>query len=129
MFFRLVYLPFIRFALHRLGIAVPEAIILPNANLPNGALLFKEWQGCFSERWAAEQEAARHLHGGYTEVNFNWSETAATVTAPRSVCNESKIDRKRMNGRDCEQDAALELLQEALVRTHPQMESFKSART
>lgn len=124
-----MYLPFIRFCLHHLGIAVPEAIILPNANLPKGALLFKEWQGCFSEKWAAEQEAARHLHGGYTEVNFNWSETAATVTVPRSVCNESKIDKRRMNGRDWEHDAAMELLQETLVRTRPQMESFGSLRT
>lgn len=103
--------------------------MLPNANLPKGALLVKDWQGCFSERWAAEQEAARHLHGGYTEVNFNWSETAATVTAPRSICNESKIDKRRMNGRDWEHDAAMELLQETLVRTRPQMESFRSVRT
>lgn len=129
LFFHLVYLPFVRFAWHVLGIALPEAILLPDANLPKGALLMKDWQGCFTERWRAEQEAARHLHGGYTEVAFEWSEVAATVTEPRSVCPASSIDRKRRDRRNWEEAAALERLQETLVRTRPQMETFRTLRT
>lgn len=128
LFFRWVYIPFVRFAWDKLGIVLPEAILLPSANLPNGALLVKEWQGCFSERWRAEQEAARHLHGGYAEVAFEWSETAAT-TEPRSVCPASPVDQKRRDRRVWAEAAALERLQETLVRTRYQVEAFRSLRT
>lgn len=128
LFFHLVYLPFIRFCLHTLGIAVPEAIVLPNANLPKGALLMKEWQGCFSSKWRAEQEAAKHRHGGYTEVAFEWSEVSATVTGPRSVCTASAIDRKRNEKRHWELESALEYLQDTLVQTRSQTEAFQASR-
>lgn len=128
LFFRLIYLPFVRFAWHKLGIVLPEAIVLPNANLPDGALLVKDWQGCFSQKWRAEQEAAKHLHGGYTEVAFEWSETAATVTDARSVCTASNIDRKRNDKRNWAFEAALERLQDILVQTRPQTEALKSSR-
>lgn len=127
-FFHLVYLPFVRFAWHRMGIALPEAIVLPNANLPNGAFLVKDWQGCFSSRWRAEQEAARHLHGGYTEVAFEWSETAATVTDSRSICTASSIDKKQHRKRNWEFEAALEKLQDTLVQTRPRTEAFPTLR-
>lgn len=129
LFFHLVYIPFVRFCWHVVGLALPEAILPPSANLPEGALLVKNWQGCFSEKWRAEQEAAKHLHGGYTEVAFEWSEVAATVTEPRSVCIASSIDRKRNDKRNWAEAAALEKLQETLVRTRPQMEAFKTSRT
>lgn len=105
----------------------PEAIILPNANLPKGALLVKEWMGCYIHQWSAEQEASRYLHGGYAEVAFEWSETVAT-TEPRSVCPASPCDRKRRDKRNWEELAALQMLQETLVRTRPQMEAFRSQR-
>lgn len=128
LFHRWVYLPFVRFAWDKMGIVLPEAKLLPNANLPHGALLVKEWQGVFTERWKAEQEASKHLHGGYTEVAFDWSETAAT-TEPRSVCPASPCDRKRRDRRNWEEAAALEKLQETLVRTRPQVEALRSMRT
>lgn len=123
LFFRHVYLPFVRFAWDKMGIVLPEARILPNANLPNGALLVKDWQGCFSEQWQAEQEASKHLHGGYTEVAFNWSEQSAT-TEPRSVCPASPVDRKRRHRTVPTEAAALEMLQETLVRTRSQIRGF-----
>lgn len=128
LFFHLVYLPFIRFCLYKLGIAVPEAIVLPNANLPKGALLIKEWQGCFSQKWRAEQEAAKHLHGGWTEVAFEWSEIAATVTDARSVCTASALDRRQNGKRNWAFEAAIEKLQDILVQTRPQTEALKSSR-
>lgn len=128
LFHKHIYLRFVRWCWDYLGLVLPEAIIPPNANLPNGALLVKEWQGAFSERWMAEQEASRHLHGGYTEVNFNWSEIAAT-TEPRSICPASPGGQRLRDKRNWDELAALERLQETLVRTRPQMEAFKSLRT